>query len=66
MANIGDEFRTGERAPDSGNYGYVRHTNGSACMPTAAEREIPLSRGEVFPPHRRCMAGVVWRLLRKV
>ncbi len=58
------EITTGQRAPHSGIYRYVRHTNGSRCTPTPAEMEIPLSQGEVAPPHRSCNAGVVWQLSR--
>jgi len=64
MASIGDTFRTGEKAPVSGDYEYVRHTDtGITCTPTAAEKQIPLSRGETFPPHRSCGRGVVWKLI---
>ena len=59
------EITTGQKAPTSGVYGYVRHMNGSVCRPTQAEMEIPLSVGEVAPPHRSCNAGVVWRLVRR-
>ena len=59
------EIHTGEKAPTSGVYAYVRHLNtGSRCQPTPAEMEIPLSRGETAPPHRSCWLGVLWRLVR--
>lgn len=64
MANIGDTFKTGEQAPDSGVYESVRHLIQSPCSATAAEKKIPLSRGETFPPHRSCNAGVLWKLAR--
>ena len=63
-AQIGDTFKTGQRAPVSGVYEYVRHLVPSSCTPTPNEREIPLSQGEVFPPHRSCNAGVLWKLIR--
>lgn len=59
---IGQEFRTGEKAPVSGIYTYVRHINSTYCVPTDNERTIPLSKGETFPPHRSCNQGVIWRL----
>jgi hypothetical protein len=62
MTYIGDTFTTGQRAPVSGVYEYLRHITALSCLPSAAERRIPLSRGEVFPPHRSCQSGVVWRL----
>ena len=63
-AQIGDTFKTGQRAPVSGIYQYVRHLTPTTCTPTVEEREIPLSAGEVFPPHRSCSAGVLWKLIR--
>ena len=63
MTVIGSEFHTGERAPVSGVYQYVRHVSGS-CGYTPAEKEIPLSKGEIFPPHRSCSKSVVWKLIR--
>lgn len=60
------EYRTGEQAPVSGVYGFVRHITERfpRCVPTPAEQEIPLSKGERFPPHKSCGQGVVWRLVR--
>lgn len=58
------EYKTGEKAPVTGIYSYVRHTQPSSCTPTQDERSIPLSKGETFPPHRSCNKGVVWRLTR--
>jgi hypothetical protein len=65
MATAEQEFITGERAPISGVYGFVRPTGSEPCTPTDEEREIPLSRGEAFPPIRSCAEGAVWRLVRK-
>jgi YjzC-like protein len=59
---IGQTYTTGQRAPVSGKYEYVRHTQPTACAPSWAERKIPLSKGETFPPHRSCGSGVVWKL----
>lgn len=64
MAQIGDTFRTGEKAPVSGDYDYVQHIDSTGCTPTPAERQITLSAGETFPPHRSCNKGVIWRLSR--
>lgn len=66
MANVGDTFRTGETAPDTGRYDFLRHIDSNPnCTPTPEERSIRLSRGETFPPHRSCNKGVVWRLASK-
>ncbi|MCK4387566.1 MAG: YjzC family protein [Dehalococcoidia bacterium] len=65
MAQIGDTFRTGEKAPVSGDYEYVRHIDTTTtCTPTPEERQITLSKGETFPPHRSCNKGVIWKLIR--
>jgi hypothetical protein len=59
------EYVTGQKAPTSGVYEYVRHTDGPPyCTPTANERYIPLSAGETFPPHKSCEKGVIWRFYR--
>lgn len=60
--SIGTTFVTGEKAPVSGVYDFVRHIDNSWCQATQEERRIPLSAGETFPPHRSCRKGVVWRL----
>jgi hypothetical protein len=63
--SMNQTFKTGEVAPVSGVYEYVRHTEFTTCQPSQAERLIPLARGERFPPHRSCGRGVVWRLARR-
>ena len=66
MQSTHQEFRTGERAPVSGVYEYVRHAEETDCEPTPGEREIPLAQGETFPPDRHCDTAAVWRLARSV
>lgn len=62
---IGTTFRTGQKAPVSGIYQFVRLTDPSkTCVPTANERTIPLRQGETFPPVRSCNEGAIWRLSR--
>jgi hypothetical protein len=63
---LGSEYRTGEKAPISGRYDFVRHSSTTSCSPTPAERRIPLSEGETFPPCRSCRTGAVWRLVEKI
>ncbi len=55
------EFNTGEKAPSSGTYKFVRHMENTSCQPTDDEKSIPLSSGETFPPCRHCKSGAVWR-----
>lgn len=61
---VGSAYHTGEKAPVSGRYEFVRHSNpDSHCEPTAEEQSIPLSQGEIFPPCRSCSARSVWSLV---
>ncbi len=65
MANVGDRFKTGTKCETTGRYlfdGYVDGTKTPA--PTTEEREIPLSKGEVFPPVRSSGKGAWWKLQR--
>lgn len=63
MTSIGDTFTTGQEAPVSGVYAFVRHMDWTQCTASPGQRKIPLSKGETFPPHGgNCNAGVVWRL----
>ncbi len=54
---VGTRFKTGEKCPTSGRYKFDGYTDGtSSPSPTPAEREIPMSRGETFPPTGSPMA----------
>ena len=59
--SIGTEFKTGEKAPVTGNYRFVRHVDGTTNH-TPAEAVIPLRAGETFPPCKSCDKGAFWRL----
>jgi hypothetical protein len=55
-------YKTGDEAPETGNYVFVRFVNGNVnCTPTANERNIPLKKGATFPPIRSCNAGAWYR-----
>lgn len=59
-----DEYKTGENAPESGTYVWVRPAdNKLSCTPTSEEREIILSKDEKFPPVRSCdsAGGAIWK-----
>jgi len=57
--------KTGEVCQRSGIYRFSGHTDGSiGCHPTYEEGEIPLSRGETFPPIRSCKKGAFWTFVR--
>jgi hypothetical protein len=49
-------YKTGEKAPFSGDYKFIKHIDGTTRC-TNAEEIIPLSEKEVFPPHKSCNKG---------
>jgi hypothetical protein len=57
----GRRFKTGEECPKTGRYRFDGYTDGTRTpSPTSNEREIPLSRGERFPPIRSASKGCWW------
>lgn len=66
--HLGETFKTAAVVPTSGVYEYIAHVDGPSCTPdcapSEAEREVPLSKGEKFPPIRSCGKSAVWRLVR--
>jgi hypothetical protein len=65
MAKIGDRYKTGQVCEASGVYIFDGYTDGSTTpSPTEAERVIPLSKGEVFPPVKSKSKGAYWKLQR--
>ena len=65
MANIGDRFKTSQKCETSGTYGFDGYVDGTSTpAPTAAERSIPLSKGETFPPVHSCDKAAWWKLQR--
>jgi hypothetical protein len=57
-------YRTGDTAPRTGRYEFVRYTDGTTTpAPTNNERVIPLSAGETFPPIRSCNKGAWWQAI---
>ena len=62
---IGTEYTTGQKCEESGIYATVRHMKpGIPCSATPEEKTIPLAKGDTFPPHKSCNAGVVWKLTK--
>ena len=58
-------FHTGEICQMSGHYKFVRHMDESiGCHETTDERDIPLHRGDPFPPVRHCEKGAIWTYSR--
>ncbi len=67
MANIGDKFKIGEICTESGIYKLEEHSVGSGnAQRSEAQKEIPLSKGEKFPPCRDCKEEVLWVLIKTV
>jgi hypothetical protein len=55
-------YKTGDTAPQTSYYDFVRYTDGTTSPPpTNEEQVIHLSRGETFPPIRSCNKGAWWR-----
>lgn len=60
MTTVGTRYRTGQKCEASGQYRFDGYTDGSSApAPRPEEREIPLSRGETFPPHPLVLEGVL-------
>lgn len=60
-------FKTGETCQTSGRYRFDGYTDGTSYpSPTSEEREIPLSRGETFPPIRSCNKACWWVLVSRI
>ena len=58
-------YRTGETCPRRGIYGFDGYLDGTSTpSPTAEEREIPLSRGETFPPIKSSEKACYWVFVR--
>lgn len=57
-------YKTGEEAPRSGRYEFVKYIDGSVYpSPTTEERIIPLSKGENFPPVRSTNKAAWWKAI---
>lgn len=57
-ANVGDEFKPGQKCPQSGIYRVVHDKN------HASPHEVTCVYGETFPPCRNCGSGVRFVLVR--
>lgn len=67
MASSRTRFKTGERCEISGGYQFDGYTDGSTTpVPRAEERQIPLSKGETFPPIRSSGKACWWKLIRRL
>lgn len=66
MLKRGDTFHIGEVCPESGVYRLKGKdcAEGGGCE-SEEQREIPLTKGERFPPCRNCKGPVVWEYVRR-
>lgn len=56
-------FKTGQICPTSGVYSFAGHVSpGLQEDPTPNERDIPLAKGERFPPLRSTRSACWWVL----
>ena len=66
MPNRGDTFNIGEICPESGVYRLKdRDCKGNGTRDSEEQREIPLTKGERFPPCKNCKGKVVWEFVRR-
>ena len=57
-------YRTGETCPATGRYRFDGYLDGTfSPAPTQEEREIPLTRGETFPPIRSTAKACYWVII---
>ena len=64
---IGARFKTGELCPVSGRYRFDGYLDGThSPSPRAEEMEIPLSKGEKFPPIRSSGKSCWWKLMQRI
>lgn len=60
-------YKTGEECEVSGRYRFDGYTDGTNHpRPTKEEEEIPLSRGETFPPIRSAGKACWWKLVNRI
>jgi hypothetical protein len=66
MLKRGDTFHIGQVCPESGVYRLKDRDckNNSNCV-SEDQREIPLTKGEKFPPCRMCKGRVIWEFVRR-
>lgn len=67
LTSIGARFRTGQQCVESGRYDFDGYLDGTSMpAPRPAERRIPLSRGETFPPISSAGKACWWRLVERI
>ena len=55
-------YKTGEKAPKTQNYYWVKYTDGTTTpSPTSEEKTIPLDKWDTFPPINSSDKWAIWR-----
>ncbi len=66
MLKRGDTFEIGEICPESGVYRLKgKSVEKDDGCDTEEQREIPLTKGERFPPCKNCKGKVQWEYVRR-
>ena len=66
MIKRGDTFQVGQVCLESGVYRLKDNDcKGSNNCKSENQREIPLTKGEKFPPCKNCKGAVIWEFVRK-
>ena len=65
MLKRGDTFNIGEVCQESGVYRLKEGCKQSIDSESEDQREIPLTKGEKFPPCRNCKGKVIWEFVRR-
>jgi hypothetical protein len=64
---IGTRYKTGQTNQESGRFDFDGYLDGTSTpMPLPAERAIPLSKGETFPPIRSAGKACWWKLTQRI
>lgn len=64
---IGARQKTGEICPTSGRWRFDGYVDGTTYpAPSSEEMEIPLSKGERFPPIRSSEKACYWKLMQYI
>lgn len=59
--------KTGEICQVSGHYRFSGHIDGSiGCHETSNEQDIPMHKGDPFPPVKHCQKGANWTYVRSL
>lgn len=67
MTSTETRRHTGEKCEVSGRYAFDGYLDGSSYpVPHPHEREIPLSKGETFPPIRSSGKACYWKLTERI